>query len=327
MEPRRLIIDTDGGIDDAAAIWWALNDPRIDLVAVTAVAGVLPAAAAARNVRRLLLAAGRGDVPVGVGDDERMGPVPSLPSTDFIHGADGLGNTTANDDRTPELPGRGAVELLHDLCARNPGAISVVSIGPLTNFARTIQRYPHWAATVRDYVAMAGSATVGGNALPAAEFNVAADPVAAAIVVAASWRSPPLMVGLDATHAATLTEREFALLQQRRTPAAAYLDAPLRFYRRFGSTFTAPDCPCHDLLAVMALVEPDLVTSAPLLPLAVETSTGPAQGATVVDFRAPVFERAGVTPVRSQGFHPWRIALRVDTARFRHLVTTWMGGA
>ena len=323
---RRVIIDTDGGIDDAAALWWALTDPRIDLIGVTTVEGVVSAQRAARNVERLLAAAGRADIPVGVGSGGRLGPVPELRSTDFIHGADGLGNTTpAEEDHVYEVRYE-AAELLHRLCAQSPGAVSIVSIGPLTNLARTIKRYPKWPASVREFIAMGGSAAAGGNALPNGEFNVAADPVAASIVVGAPWSSPPLMVGLDVTHAATLTEHEFALLRQRLTPAAAWLEAPLHFYRRHGAVFTTPDCPCHDLVAVMALVEPALITQMPVLPLAVDIAMGAAWASTVVDFRVPRLARiAGAGPLTPRGFSDWRIAMRTNPDLFRRAVCRWWG--
>ena len=126
------------------------------------------------------------------------------------------------------------------------------------------------------------------------------------------------MVGLDVTHDALFDDSDFALLAEHRTLAAAFLDAPLRFYRTYGSSFTAPGCPCHDLVAVLALVEEGLMTNAPILPLAVSTAPGPAWGSTVVDFRAPVFARLGGSEqAQPHGFAPWRIALEVDRGRFR----------
>ena len=322
-----VVIDTDGGVDDAAALWWALVDPRVELLGVTSVAGMIAAPAAAGNVLRILAAAGRSDIPVAVGADQRVGPVPPMRSADFIHGADGLGNT--NRPLAPELrPAEiSATDLLRELCEQRRREVSVVSLGPLTNLANTIERFPQWPQSVKQLVAMAGSAAAGGNALPAAEANVAHDPVAAARVVAAAWHTPPLMIGLDVTHAATLTELEFALLAERRTPAAQFLDEPLRFYRQYGSTFTAPDCPCHDLLAVMAAVDEQMIADAPLLPLAVDTSGGAAWGATIVDFRAPFFERLfGAEQQRPNGFHSWRIARKANVARFRSEVRAFFGG-
>ena len=173
---------------------------------------------------------------------------------------------------------------------------------------------------------MGGSARRGGNALPAGEANIAHDPIAAQRTVVAPWAKPPLLVGLDVTLAATLRPAEFALLAEHRSPAATFLDAPLRFYREFGSTFTAPDTPCHDLLAVLAAAVPEIVDDAPVLPLAVDCGGDAAWGTTVVDFRAPYFAALeGSTQSSAEGFAPWRIALGVDADRFRRCVRTLFG--
>jgi purine nucleosidase len=323
---RALIIDTDGGVDDAVALWWALTDPRIDVVAVTTVAGVVPVAAAAYNILLVLAAAGRSDIPVAIGADTRLGPSPQMRPASFIHGDDGLGNTfrpLAAGLRPVVEP---ASQLMLRLCRERPRAVSIVSLGPVTNLARAIAADPGWAACVAEYVAMAGSSRLGGNALPAGEANVAHDPSAMQAVVAAEWRKPPLLVGLDVTHKATLGEAEFALLSEGLNAAALFVDEPLRFYRTFGSSFTAPLCPCHDLLAVMALTDPAIITEAPVLPLAVQTQEGPAWGLTVVDFRAPVFARGReAEQARLPGFHDWRIALDVNVDGFRRNVRRLFG--
>ena len=325
---RPVLIDTDGGVDDAAALWWALTDPGLDVVAVTVVWGNVPVDTAVVSVARVLAAAGRSDIPIAAGEAAPFGPAPVLRPATFIHGDDGLGNTTAGLP-VPEmnlLPEPAAVTLRR-LCLAHPGRLSVVSLGPLSNLAVAIDQDPDWAASVRDLVVMGGSARAGGNALPSAEANIGHDPLAAARVVEAAWTGPPLMIGLDVTYQATLTDDHFTLLADHRTPAAAFLDGPLRFYRTFGSVSTAPDCPCHDLLAVMALSDGDLLTEAPVLPLAVDTAGGPGWGATVVDFRAPAVARMrGSERDRLPGFRPWRIALMVDVARFRGRAAKLFGG-
>jgi purine nucleosidase len=202
-----------------------------------------------------------------------------------------------------------------------------VTLGPLSNLGLVLEEDPQFAGAVRELVVMGGSARLGGNALPNGEANVAHDPEAAARVVTAGWSRPPLLVGLDVTMRATLTDAHFRLLSEHRTPAAAFLDAPLRFYRGFGSTLTAPDCPCHDLLAVMALADPAVITECPVLPLAVDTAGGPSWGATVVDFRAPAFAGLeGSDQERPAGFAPWRISLESDVERFRTAVSALFGG-
>jgi purine nucleosidase len=314
---QRVIIDTDGGVDDAAALWWALTDPRLDVVAVTVVWGNVSLDIATAAVLRVLEAAGRTDVPVAVGLGGAIGPAPDLRPATFIHGTDGLGDTLLPPPTTMPVE-EPAVDLLKRLVHERPGEIAMVPIGPLSNLGAAIESDPAFAAEAGPLVVMGGSARKGGNALPAGEANVAHDPVAAQAVVTAAWASPPLLVGLDVTHQATLTEAEFVLLAEHRSPAAAFLDAPLRFYRKFGSTMTAPECPCHDLLAVLALAEPGVITEAPVLPLAVDCAPGPAWGATIVDFRAPFFaELDGADQNTPEGFAPWRIALTADPHRFR----------
>ena len=176
---------------------------------------------------------------------------------------------------------------------------------------------------------MGGAVAVQGNALPQGEANIAHDPAAADVVARATWHHPPMLVGLDVTLAATFTPAIFELLAEQRTPAAAFLDAPMRFYRTFGATFSPTgECPCHDLLAVMAAAHPD-ICEAPVLPFAVQATPGPAWGATIVDRRVPFFAAAGGDsdqPAHDDGFRPWRIALEVDVDRFRRELTILIGG-
>jgi len=326
--PTPVIVDTDGGVDDAAALWWALTDPALDVIAVTVVWGNVPLSTAAISVARVLAAAGRSDIPVALGAAGPVGPAPDLRPATFIHGDDGLGNTTQGlAAPVVGAVSEPAVSVLARLCSERPAEVAVVTLGPLSNLGVLLDEEPGFAATVRELVVMGGSARAGGNALPNGEANVAHDPPAAAIVAAAAWTRPPLLVGLDVTMQATLTEDHFRLLAAHRSPAGAFLDAPLRFYRRFGATLTGPDVPCHDLLAVMALADPSIMTDAPVLPLAVDTAGGPSWGATVVDFRAPAFARtAGSEQERPAGFEPWRISLEADVGRFRAQATALFGG-
>jgi purine nucleosidase len=322
---RAVIIDTDGGVDDAAALWWALTDPGLDVVAITTTGGNVGVPVATANVLRILHVLDRADIPVARGTAGAYGHAPSLRPATFIHGDDGIGNAGYPD--APLLASdEPAVDLVRRTVAARPGEVSIVTLGPLTNLAGALED-PALAPAVDELVIMGGSARRGGNALPAAEANIAHDPVAAQAVVAAPWARPPLMVGLDVTMEATYSPKELALLDERRTPAAAYLAGPVRFYERFGATFTTPDCPCHDLVAVIALRDADLVTEAPELPLAVDCAGGPAWGTTVVDFRAPVFARdEGSRQDIPPGFAPWRIALGVDVERFRGHVRALFGG-
>jgi purine nucleosidase len=324
-----IVIDSDGGVDDAVAIWWAATNPDIDLLAVSVVWGNVSVRVATDAILRVLHAAGRPDVPVAIGVDVPIAaPAPGTRPATFIHGDDGLGNTvdaTAPFDAAPV--GESSLDLLRRLVHERPGEITLVTIGPLSNVGRIVTDDATFAPSVKDLIVMGGAAKRLGNAAPIGEANVVHDPAAAHAVVTAAWPSPPLLVGLDVTHHATLSEREFDLLAEHRNAAAAFLDGPLAFYRRYGSTFTAPETPCHDLVAVMASVTPDLITDAPVLPLAVDCGGGPAWGATVVDFRAPYFAALdGSVQETAAEFSPWRIALHADVARFRRDVRAFFGG-
>jgi len=320
--PRPVVIDTDGGVDDAVALWWALTDPALDVVAITIVWGNVDVDIATQSVLRVLHATGRHDVPVAVGARGPLQPAPDLRPATFIHGDDGLGNA-AGFPAPLRAVDEVATDLLARLVAERPGELTLVTLGPLTNIGVVVHDDPGFARNVADLVVMGGSARRGGNALPYGEANIAHDPIAAQRTVVAPWARPPLLIGLDVTLTATLRPEEFALLAERRNPAAVFLDAPLRFYREFGSTFTAPDTPCHDLLAVIAAAIPEIVLDAPVLPLAVDCGGDAAWGTTVVDFRAPFFAALeGSTQSAAEGFADWRIALGVDVDQFRAHVRT-----
>jgi purine nucleosidase len=280
-------------------------------VAVTAVAGNVDVDQAAVNLATVLDAAGLGDVPVAVGAGAALGPVPPMERPKAIHGADGLGDAgIARVAYTP--PAETAAELLGRLVAERPGQLTVVATGPLSNLATVLRTRPGWAGQVGDLVVMGGSARHPGNVSAVAEANIAHDPEAAADVARADWARPPLMVGLDVTMRATLTDAEFAVLDRQETPAARFLASPLAFYRPVGGRFNAPgESPCHDLVAMMAVTDLDLLSDE-VHPLEVDTGGSAAWGMTVFDFRPGPHGRGS----------PWRIALGVDVERFRAGVRT-----
>src|SRR5690606_21520512 len=184
--PVSMVIDSDGGVDDAVAVWWAAVDPRVELVAVTAVWGNVDVERAATNLCTVLDAASRTAVPVAVGLDGPVAPAPALRPADFIHGRDGLGEA----GHAPSARGpvdEGAVDLLLRLADERPGELDLVAVGPLSNLAAAIERDPTWPSRWRRLTIMGGAANRSGNATPAGEANVAHDPAAAATVVSAAW--------------------------------------------------------------------------------------------------------------------------------------------
>lgn len=317
---RKLVIDTDGGVDDAVALWWALAAPDVEVVALSATWGNTDRDAAAANLCRILHAAGRPDIPIALGAVEATGPSPLGHVAAHVHGADGLGGHGHRWGTGGVVPvAEPAEELLARLAVEQPGELHLVTIGPLSTVARALAAAPELAGGYASLTVMGGSVLAGGNALPAAEANIAHDASAAAAVVQAAWRGaePPLLVGLDATMQALLAvDVELAAAHASGTAAGRFLADPLAGYAAFYESVaqTPPGTfPCHDLVAVMAAAGRPVITEAPTYPLAVDTGGSAAWGATVAD-RRPVPESD------IAGFAPWRVALAADPAPFREAV-------
>jgi purine nucleosidase len=199
--PRKVLLDCDPGIDDALAIAFACGHPGLDLCAVTTVVGNVGLAQATANALSVLELAGRPDVPLAAGS-----AAPLLrPHVDarHVHGDSGLGRARLRPAQTWPVDAD-ATDLIIDTIGASPGEITLVATGPLTNIALAVRRRPELVTQVADFVIMGGSAT-RGNTNPAAEFNIATDPEAAAIVFGAGWQVT--MVGLDATLQARADER------------------------------------------------------------------------------------------------------------------------
>jgi purine nucleosidase len=191
--PRKVLLDCDPGIDDALAIAFACGHPGLDLCAVTTVGGNVPLARTTVNALSVLELAGRRDVPVAAGSP---GPLlQPLVDARAVHGESGLGHARLPPPAAQPVAAH-AIDLLIETVAAAPGEVTVVATGPLTNIALAVRRHPPLASQVADFVIMGGSAG-RGNVTPAAEFNIATDPEAAAIVFAAGWRVT--MTGLDVT--------------------------------------------------------------------------------------------------------------------------------
>src|SRR5262245_60746529 len=159
----RIILDTDPGIDDALALFFALAAPDVQLEAVTTVSGNAPVAMTTRNALSLLELAGRGEVPVARGADRPL--LRPAVHADYVHGKDGAGEVElpAAQRRPAELH---AVEAIIQTVLGAPGEVALVSLGPLTNLALAVRREPRIAEAVREVVIMGGALRVPGNVRP-----------------------------------------------------------------------------------------------------------------------------------------------------------------
>ena len=277
--PARVLLDCDPGIDDALAIVFACGHPGLDLTGVTTVSGNVDLGKVTANALSVLELAGRPEVPVVAGSARPL--LRPIADARDVHGESGLGAATLPPARAEAIRGH-AVDFLIEQIGAAPGEITLVATGPLTNIALAVRREPRLTGWVHDFVIMGGS-TARGNTTPAAEFNIWADPEAAAIVFGAGWQVT--MVGLDVTLQARATPAVQDRLRSLGRLAADLLLPGLLGYQGEASTGDpATSGPAvHDVLAVALVAEPGLFGCDPAR-VEVETAGRWTSGMTVTDF-------------------------------------------
>jgi purine nucleosidase len=302
----RIIMDVDTGVDDALALALAVRHPDVQLEAVLTVAGNVGLDLTTRNTLRVLDWLGANDVPVAAGADRPLSG--SAIDAGHWHGVDGLGGAQLPDSHRQALDD--AVRYVIERVRAEPGEFTLVCTGPLTNIALALTRWPDLARSVREVVLMGGAARLPGNVTPVAEFNIYADPQAAAIVFGQPWRVT--MVGLDVTNQVVLTRADRDALAVQTSPEAILVREVTRhIYDLRGM----PAMALHDPLAVGVAIQPDLVTTIER-EVRVETRGEHTLGQTVVDLR-PNAHTAPPTQTR--------VAMEVDVARFRALFLGTLG--
>jgi purine nucleosidase len=272
-----IILDCDPGIDDALAIAFAAGSPEIELAGLTTVAGNVELAKTTANALAVASFVGLGSVPVTAGCGTPL-LRPAL-HAGHVHGESGLGGAVLPAPARTAEAGH-AIDFIIESAAAAPGEITLVATGPLTNIALALRREPALASWVGDFVIMGGSAS-RGNMTPAAEFNIWADPEAAAIVFGAQWPNGVRMIGLDVT----LLARATAAVQDRMRTlgqlGSTLLLPALAQYRDSADSVGEP--PVHDVCAVVSIADPSVFTYTPAL-VQVETHGALTAGMTVTDF-------------------------------------------
>jgi len=297
---RKIILDTDPGVDDAQAIQLVLATPELSLLGLTTVFGNAGTDLATANALRLLDLAGRTDLPVARGADKPLNG-PYLGAADFVHGDDGQGNTFRPVSNRQPI-GQTAAEFIVAQLNAQPGEITLVAVGPLTNLALALQLDPGIVDKVVEVVVMGGNAFCAGNATPAGEANIFNDPDAADIVFGAAW--PVTMIGLDVTHKVNMTGKTIDQLATLTGPLNEFVAAAVPFYREFYERVNGIDgIYVHDSTVIVYLLAPDLFTFGHY-PVRVDASEGIGRGKT---WPSPGESDLEETPA----LQPWRNRPRV----------------
>jgi purine nucleosidase len=301
---RRFLIDTDTASDDAVALVMALEHPDVRVEAITVVAGNVPLVQGVQNALFTVERCG-AKTPVHAG---LAGPLlRPLETAQFCHGQDGMGDIGLPLSGRKAAKGH-AVDVLIETIHRFAGAVTLVTLGPLSNVAVALLRDPSIASAVERCVVMGGIGYGHGNIVPAAEYNIWVDPEAAKIVFESGL--PITMVGWDVSHRfATFTADEAQALSDL-SPLGEFCVAIQRRLAEFGRSSLKQDgFDLPDPMAMAIALEPDIATVERRLHVAVETTSDLTRGATVVDH----LENTGA-PGNAQ------VVLEASRERFLHLV-------
>ena len=316
---KRVIIDTDPGVDDTAAILLALASPELQVEALTISYGNGSVEQCEANARRILEVAGRSDIPVHPG---AQGPLLRRPNEGWaghIHGGDALGGAASGDSAVSGA-GSGPAEHAAVEIARRvleaPGEITALALGRMTNVALALRLAPEMADALAQVVVMGGAVRVPGNVSPVATANIHEDPESAAILYDSGVEIA--QVGLDVCDHCGLSDEQFRRLEACEAPAVQLLVSASSYtraaYRRLGRLADGEAVRYNDVPAVAYAIDPTLMETE-RLPVAVDTCGELTRGQTVVDWYGMTGRAATV-----------EVCLGVDAERLTEMVVERLVG-
>lgn len=252
---QKVIFDTDPGIDDALALLLLAASDEIDLLAITITHGNTTMEKCLNNGLALADLSGLRDVPIAAGAREPL--VKTLSVAEETHGDGGLGYAQLPPSSITPVA-QSAHDLIIDLVLRNPGEITLLCVGPMTNIALAVLKSPEIAPLIKRIVSMGGAVHYPGNATPQSEYNVFCDPEAFQIVLAAGIDFT--LVPLDVTYKCIFTTDHIERITSARGEIKDFIVDSTRFYMEFHEKYQSiMGCAINDPLAAAILIRPDLV--------------------------------------------------------------------
>ena len=279
--PRKIIIDTDPGQDDAVAILLALASPaEIEVLGIVAVAGNVGLHHNATNARKVVELSGRTEIPVYAGCSRPMRR--HLVTAEHVHGDTGLNGPDLPDPKIPLQERHGVDCIVDTLMAAEPGTVTLCTLGPLTNIAMALVKQPAIAERIQEIVMMGGAYFEVGNITPAAEFNIYVDPEAADIVMRCG--APITILPLDVTHMIQSTPARLAAIKALGNKAGTAVYEMLTFSEGFDlKKYGWEGAPLHDPTVIAYLLAPGLFEGRHCN-VTVETASELTLGMTVADY-------------------------------------------
>ncbi len=281
MAPRKIIIDTDPGQDDAVAILLALASPEdVEVLGITAVAGNVPLRLTAKNALIVCELAGKPEIKVFAGCDAPLKR--KLVTAEHVHGKTGLDGPQLPAPQTA-LQATHAVDFIIETLRNHPsGTVTLCSLGPLTNIATAFGRAPDIIGRVQEIVLMGGAYFEVGNITPTAEFNIYVDPEAAEIVFKSG--APLTVMPLDVTHKVLTTRPHIQVFRDMGTETGRMVAEWTDFFERFDKEKYGSDgAPLHDPCVIAWLLQPELF-SGRKINVEIETGSELTLGMTVADW-------------------------------------------
>src|SRR5262245_35129521 len=276
---KRILIDTDPGIDDSLAILLALASPELSVEGLSIVHGNCSLEQATHNGLSILELACASHIPVAKGCELPL-VQPSLLAPE-THGNTGLGYAKLPEPQSKPIA-QHAIDFLIERIMSNPGEITLVALGPLTNVALAIRQEPRLVHSIKELIIMGGAIRHEGNTTALAEFNTSVDPHAAHIVFHADI--PTTLVPLDVTYQCILTAQDVERLQSIESPISTFIKDATKFYMEYHDDYQGIEgCVINDPLALALTFVPELCDYQEL-PVDVDISGGVSMGKTFADF-------------------------------------------